>query len=138
MEELQDRQSVNASDIPDVPQDQLLQLASQQDATTSVVVNFAGASLSSEEKHLRPVFARVGTVVNFELFRMPDKQSKGAGKVTFAHSDQAKAAVQQIHMQKVDGRQIHVQIAIEVPDSVEETAKASPPVEQARMPVHPS
>jgi len=72
-------------------------------------VFFAGANFDTEEAVLKDVFAEVGTVLEFSLFRMPDNRSRGMGVVLYSSGDEAERAISDLHQREVDGRMILVQ-----------------------------
>jgi len=73
-------------------------------------VFFNGVPFDTTEGFLRARFERVGSIVDFDLWRRPDGSSRGMGTCEFGTSEEADGAVERINGAVVDGRRLLVQM----------------------------
>lgn len=80
-------------------------------------VFFNGAPYDTTEGFLRAKFERCGKIVDFDLWRRPDRASQGMGTCQFAEASDAERAISTLNGTIVDGRRLLVQVDSRPEDS---------------------
>lgn len=88
--------------------DERIATRSAKSQTDPFSVLFAHLSRRVPEEYLKSLFEEVGRVTHFELWKGPDGQSLGRGKVTYTSTADANMAVKQLSGWYVHGRTMRV------------------------------